>query len=256
MAKGLGLVSLCLLLQDIVIRNPDYVFTVSSQAIASASPDILAYLENILDLRSSEPWSYRRLPTPTATFPATIYSEEDDSENEVQRTRDGHTKQSTSKNEIHQRPDSFLQPKDDPNHDIGKQVRALRNKLQQIEMLEAKQSSGQLLDDQQITKLQMRLALESELAELGVPVETSQLKASSSVQPDGKGNKRVELSKKQRRKNKQMATPVDIGSSFPGDEVEPKHTKDFLSIEISQTTKNMASLLNSKIRFIIRRKMP
>ncbi|KAL6272069.1 hypothetical protein ACE6H2_022761 [Prunus campanulata] len=224
--------------EDIAIRNLDYIFTVSSQAIASASPDILAYLENILDLRSSEPWSYHRLPTPTATFPATIYSEEDDSENEVQRTRDGHTKQSTSKSEIHLRPDSFLQPKDDPNHGIGKQVRALRKKLQQIEMLEAKQSCGQLLDDQQITKLQTRPALESELAELGVPVETPQLKASSSVQLDGKGNKRVELSKKQRRKNKQMATPVDIGSSFPGDEVEPKHTKDFLSIEISQTTKN------------------
>ncbi|VVA21199.1 PREDICTED: ankyrin repeat family [Prunus dulcis] len=51
---------------DIAIRNLDYTFTVSSQATASASPDILANLENILDLRSSEPWSYRRPPKPTA----------------------------------------------------------------------------------------------------------------------------------------------------------------------------------------------
>lgn len=214
-------------------------FTVSSQAISSASPDVLANLENILDLRSCEPWSYRRLPTPTATFPAIVYSEEEDSESEVQRTRDGHSKQ--SKNEIHQRPDSFLQPKDDPNHGIGKQVRALRKKLQQIEMLEAKQSSGQPLDDQQITKLQTRSALESSLAELGVPVETPQL--TSSVLPDGKGNKKLELPKKQRRKNKQMATEVDLGSSFPGDDVEPNHAKGLLNIETSQTSKNKVSLL-------------
>mgnify|MGYP003366524125 CR=1 FL=1 len=53
-----------------------------------------------MDLRSSERWSYRCFPTPTATFPAIIYSEEEDSNGEVQRTRDGHTEQSIWKNEI------------------------------------------------------------------------------------------------------------------------------------------------------------
>ncbi|KAF3441247.1 hypothetical protein FNV43_RR15160 [Rhamnella rubrinervis] len=181
--------------EEIVIRNLDYIFTVSSHTIASASPDILANLENLLDLRSSETWSYRRLPTPTATCPAIVYSEEEDSENEVHRTRDNHTKQSTSKNELNQRLDSFLQPTDDPNLGICKQVRALRKKLQQIEMLEVKQSKGHLLDDQQIAKLQTRSILESSLAELGAPVETPLVKASSSVLPDGKGNKKAEQSK-------------------------------------------------------------
>lgn len=62
-------------------------------------------------------------------------------------------------------------------------------KWQQIEMLEAKQSSGHHLDDQQIAKLQTKSALESSLAELGLPV-TPLAKASSSVSPDGKGKKR------------------------------------------------------------------
>jgi inhibitor of Bruton tyrosine kinase len=168
----------------VAIRNLDYIFTVSSHAIATASPNILANLENLLDLRSSEPWSYRRLPTPTATFPAIINSEEDDTENEIIRTRDYHTKKTTLKSKNDQRLDSFLQPKDNPNEGICKQVRALRKKLQQIEMLEAKQSSGHHLDDQQIAKLQTKSALESSLAELGVPV-TPLAKASSSVSPDG-----------------------------------------------------------------------
>ncbi|XP_050370307.1 uncharacterized protein LOC126788363 isoform X2 [Argentina anserina] len=216
--------------EDVAIRNLDYIFTVSSQAVAGASPEILCNLEKSLDLKSSEPWSYRRLPTPTATFPAVIYSEDEDSESEVQRTRDNHTKKSTSKKEMHHRPDSFLQPKDDPNLGIGKEVRALRKKLQQIEMLEEKQSNGYLLDDQQIKKLQTRSAVESLLADLGVPMETTELKA-----PDGKSSKKVELSRKQRRKNKQNSTQV---TWFTGSEIEPNSIKGFLSSEISQNSVN------------------
>ncbi|XP_004288404.1 PREDICTED: uncharacterized protein LOC101310352 [Fragaria vesca subsp. vesca] len=224
--------------EDIAIRNLDYIFTVSSQAIAGASPDILGNLEKSLDLKSSEPWSYRRLPTPTATFPAVIYSEEEDSESEVQRTRDSRTKQSTSNIEMHQRPDSFLQPKDDPSRGIGKEVRALRKKLQQIEMLEEKQSNGYLLDDQQIKKLKTRSALENSLADLGVPVETTELKESSSVLPDGKGNKKVELSRKLGRKNKQITTQV---ARLPASEIEPNPIKGSLNSELCSDNKIMTS---------------
>lgn len=221
-------------MQDIAIRNLDYIFTVSSQAIAGASPDILGNLEKSLDLKSSEPWSYRRLPTPTATFPAVIYSEEEDSESEVQRTRDSRTKQSISNIGLHQRPDSFLQPKDDPSRGIGKEVRALRKKLQQIEMLEEKQSNGYLLDDQQIKKLKTRSALENSLADLGVPVETTELKESSSVLPDGKGNKKVELSRKLGRKNKQITTQV---ARLPASEIEPNPIKGSLNSELCSDNK-------------------
>ncbi|KAI5404780.1 hypothetical protein KIW84_051805 [Lathyrus oleraceus] len=58
---------------------------------------------------------------------------------------------------------SFLQPKDDPDSEISKVVRAMRKKLQQIEMLETKQSKGHILDDQQMAKPQSKSALESSL---------------------------------------------------------------------------------------------
>ncbi|KAJ7976408.1 ankyrin repeat family protein / regulator of chromosome condensation (RCC1) family protein [Quillaja saponaria] len=188
--------------EEIVIRNLNYIFMVSAHAISGASPDILANLEQLLDQRSSEPWSHCRLPTPTATR---LYS--------------------------------FLQPKNDPNQGISKTVRALRKKLQQIEMLEVKQSSGHLLDDQQIAKLQSKTALESSLAELGVPVETSKDKESSSVFPDGKGNKKDEPSRKQRRKNKLRGAQVGVRSNFSGTEVRSDHVKDFTDAEILGVSK-------------------
>lgn len=196
-------------MQDIAIRNLDYIFTVSAHAIMNTSPDILANLEKLLDMRSSESWSYRRLPTPTATFPAIIDSEEEDCNSDLLRTRDKHSKKPASRIERDQRLDCFLQPKDDPDQGTVKLVRSLLKKLQQIEMLEAKQSNGHLLDNQQIAKLQTKSALEISLVELGVPFETMQAKGSSSVSSDGKGNKKVEASRKQRRKSKQVVSQVE-----------------------------------------------
>ncbi|KAA8516877.1 hypothetical protein F0562_017305 [Nyssa sinensis] len=220
--------------EDIAIRNLDYILTVSAHAIASASLDVLANLEKLLDLRSSEPWSYRRLPTPTATFPAIINSEEEDSESEFLRTRDNHTKKQISKNESNLKSDCFLKPNDDANQAICKQVRALRKKLQQIEMLEDKQSKGHLLDDQQIAKLETRSALENSLAELGVPIETRHAKVSSSVSSDGKGNKKAEVSRKQRRKSKPKVGQVEPESGNCGNGLELNPVKGFLDVEVSQ----------------------
>ncbi|KAI4386640.1 hypothetical protein MLD38_004556 [Melastoma candidum] len=73
--------------EDIVIQNLDYIFAISPQSIVSASLDVLVKLEKLLDLNSSESWSYRHLPTPTATFPAVINSEEEDSDSDLLRTR-------------------------------------------------------------------------------------------------------------------------------------------------------------------------
>ena len=227
------------LFQEIVIRNLDYVFTVSSHAIASASLEILAGLENVMDLRSSEPWSYRRLPTPTATFPAIINSEEEDSENEVYRTRDYHVTESSSKNKISPMLDSFLQPNYDSNLDICKKIRALRKKLQQIEMLEAKQANGHLLDGQQIAKLQTKSTLENSLADLGAPVVTTlQGNESFAIFPDSKGNKKAQQSKKQKKKSKQSSGKMEIASSTSGTELGSEPTKDLLGIEFSKLAKH------------------
>lgn len=194
--------------EDIAIRNLDYIFAVSAAAVASTSLEILARLEKTLDSRSSEPWCYRRLPTPTATFPAVINSEEDDNESGYLRLRENH-KKPIEKTYGEQRADGFMQSSSTVDQAIFKQIRALRKKLQQVEMLEAKQSNGHLLDAQQIAKLQTRSSLEVALTELGAPIET-QAKALPSVVSDGKGIKKSELARKQRRKNKQRASQVEV----------------------------------------------
>ncbi|KAL3535977.1 hypothetical protein ACH5RR_004438 [Cinchona calisaya] len=193
--------------EEIAIRNLDYILTVSTHTFANTSLDILLSLEKLLDLKSSESWCYRRLPTPTATFPAIIYSEDEDSENESLRTRDSWIQKPPYKKEGAVRLDGFLQFNDDAKEAVSKKVRALIKKLQQIEVLEEKLLKGHSLDDQQIKKLQTRAALHSSLDELGVPTETMLTKASS-VSVDGKGIKKT-MSRKQRRKSKHMVGDVE-----------------------------------------------
>ncbi|XP_015970983.1 uncharacterized protein LOC107494467 [Arachis duranensis] len=240
-ADSLGADELRKYCEEIVMRNLDFIFTVSSHAVASTAPDILANLERLLDQRSSEPWTHRRLPTPTATFPAIINSEEDDSEIEFQRTRDKPMKMNVLKLEKDERGDSFLQPKDDPNLETSKVIRAIRKKLQQIEMLEAKQSSGHFLDDQQILKIQSKSSLESSLAELGISVETLQNKESSSPSPspEGKGSKKGKVSKKQRRKsNKSSVIQAEVESLYSASEVITESVKDLLEADIMVAPKS------------------
>ncbi|KAL3532222.1 hypothetical protein ACH5RR_005743 [Cinchona calisaya] len=197
--------------EEIAIRNLDYILTVSTHSFASTSLDILLSLEKLLDLKSSESWSYRQLPTLTATYPAIIYSEEEDSENEFLRTRDSCIQRLSYEKSGAVRLDSFLQCSDDAKEVVSKQVRALKKKLQQIEMLEEKLLKGHSLDDQQVKKLQTRAALQSSLDELGVPMEIVQTKASSSMSFDGKGSKKV-VKRRQRRKSKHNPAEVEEAS--------------------------------------------
>ncbi|KAK6942474.1 Ankyrin repeat [Dillenia turbinata] len=220
--------------EDMAVRNLDYIFTVASNTIANASLDVLANLEKMLDLRSSEPWSYRRLPTATATFPVVVDSEEE-CESESLRTRDSHAEDFNLREEGDQRLGCFLQSRDDQNNVTYKQVRALRKKLQQIEILETKQSNGHPLDDQQIAKLHTKSALERSLAERGVPLDTAQTNAQEFQ--DGKGCKKGEPSRKQRRKSKHKAAQVEIASGTGGMMQETILVKGFLDIELPQASK-------------------
>lgn len=216
--------------EELVIRNLDYILTVSPNAVSTASPDILVHIEKLLDVRSSEPWSYRRLPTSTATFPAVINSEEEYSDSELPRTRDNHSVAFSG----NQRLDSFLECANNANEEMWKQVRALRRKLQQIEVLEAKQSRGHVLDEQQIAKLQSRPALESSLAELGVPIEATMAKSSpSSVSADCKGDKKGEKSKRQRKKSKQKGVRLE-NDGYSGSGVESSPLDAILDIKESK----------------------
>ncbi|XP_073309089.1 uncharacterized protein [Primulina huaijiensis] len=219
--------------QEIAIRNLDYILTLSAQSFVSTSLDVLVDLEKLLDIKSSEPWSYRRLPTPTATFPAILDCEEEDCESQLFRTRDDGTKRSLSfKKDGAQRLEGFLHAYEDANDGISRQIRALRKKLQQIELLEEKQSKGHLLDDQQIKKLQKRSALESSLAELGEPIKTTQSKDCPSI--DEKGGKRGGVSRKQRRKNKHKASQKEEEASNVVNNPKSGLEKGFLDFEAPQ----------------------
>lgn len=191
-----------------VIRNLSYIFTVSAPSIAGASSEVLAKLERAMDAKSSESWSHRRLPTPTATFPAIIDSEEEhEDETGPLRVRENDSK---LVEKLYRDPgiDAFLPSDSAADSDLTKRVRAVWKKLQQIEILEAKQSSGHALDDQQIAKLQSRPLLKSALADLGFPLEMEQ-KPSPSLAADGRGRKKTGASRRRRTKSKQKEPPAE-----------------------------------------------
>lgn len=227
-------------LQDIVIRNLDFILTFSPQAIANTSHDVLANLEKLLDDRSSETWSSRALPAPTATFPVVIDSEEEESESDILRTRDNHVKHFSGIVEGSTRMDIFLQPEDELAQRNSKEVRALRKKLQQIEILEAKQSRGQFLDGQQIAKLQKKPDIESSLVELGIPVEESpEAKSSSALPLDGKAaNKKG----KKKKKGKQSFAQVETFPEFGEVKVEIDTMQNKETEEILEAIKTKVSL--------------
>ena len=227
------------MLQEIVIRNLDYILAVSVQTFAGVSLDVLVDLEKLLDLKSSEPWSFRQLPTPTTKFPAILNSDdEENGEDDTLRIRDDGTQGLILCKEGAHRLDGFLQSDDAAVEGVHKRIRALRKKLQQIELLEEKQSKGHLLDDQQISKLVMRSALESSLAELGAPIETVHTKESSLV--DERGSRKAE-SRKQRRKKKEKEARKEEGSSDLAIDSEPGNMKGVLDAEVHEE-------INSKVQ--------
>jgi inhibitor of Bruton tyrosine kinase len=207
--------------QEMAIRNLDYIFTTAAPSIINASPEILVKLEKVLDEKSAEPWSHRRLPTLTATFPAIIDSDEgDDYTNQRGLVMARNSERNSSKIDRESRTDSFLLVATDADQAVSKQVRALRKKLQQIEMLEQKHSSGFQLDNQQIAKVASRAALVSELEELGFPYE-SELSQAFSGSVSAKESNKFEGSKKQRRKNKQKIAAQSDSSSVVSQEQNP-----------------------------------
>lgn len=229
-ADSLGAHDLKKYCEDLVIRNLDFILTVAPQTIANTSPDVLANLEKLLDDRSSEAWSSRPLPTPTATFPVVIDSEEEESESDILRTRDNHVKHFSC---VTEGSSSFLQPEDELAQRNTKEVRALRKKLQQIEILEAKQTRGQVLDGQQIAKLQKKVDIEISLVELGISVEES---PSSASPLDGKANKKADGLRKKKKKGKQRFAQVEILPEFGEVKVE---IDTMLSKETEETSESI-----------------
>lgn len=239
--------------ENVVLRNLDYLFTVAVPAITSASLEILAKLEKLLDEKSSDAWCYHRLPTHTATFPAVIYSDEECDDN-ISGITPRYHKSSTLKKSMDQLKDLFSQGDIGADEAVLKQVRAVRKKLQQIEMLESKQANGHTLDDQQIAKLQTRTSLEFALSELGFPVEKDDRKSSPLNEfSDLRGSKKSQVSKKEKRKNRikeapqsealavgcELSTKMDTGKGFgDGVIVQSSEEKKDVKAKLKDENKN------------------
>lgn len=163
-----------------------------------------------------------------------IDSEEEESESDILRTRDNHVMKHFA---CVTEGSSFLQPEDELAQRNTKEVRALRKKLQQIEILEAKLTRGQALDGQQIAKLQKKLDIESSLVELGISVEES----SSGLPLDGKANKKADGLKKKKKKGKQRFAQVETLPEFG----EVKVEVDAMQIKETEET------IKPKVSFII-----
>lgn len=160
-ADSLGASKLRKHCEDLVLHNLDYLLTISPLAFAHVTSTLLAEVEKALDGMSSQPWSHRLLPTPTATFPAVVDSEEDECDTGfISRMRClSFSEPSSASADMKRASEGFFHQGNELDQAVVKQLRALKKKLQQIEALELKQSRGHVLDHQQQAKLETKQAI-------------------------------------------------------------------------------------------------
>ncbi|XP_024524554.1 uncharacterized protein LOC9633257 [Selaginella moellendorffii] len=194
-ADALGADELKRYCESLILRNLDYIFAFFGASFGTTRSSVLADLEKSWDACSLQPWSHRQLPVPSATTPAIVDSEED--------VADSFANPRILKDQLFPTPPGagFLQ-EDSAGDRATKQLRAMRKKLQQIELLEMKLSKGQSLDDQQMTKLSTKKSILESLRIL----ETQEPETSGEVFPETSSKKQNQLtderSKRQRRKSK------------------------------------------------------
>lgn len=147
--------------EDLVLHNLDYLLTVSPMAFAHVTPTLLAEVEKALDATSSQSWSHRLLPTPTALFPAVVDSEEEDCESGFfSRMRSlSFTESNMAGIETKRGSEGLFHQESGVDQAAAKQLRALKKKFQQIEALELRLSKGHVLDHQQLAKLEAKQAV-------------------------------------------------------------------------------------------------
>eukprot|EP00850_Spirogloea_muscicola_P010078 SM000058S18508 [mRNA] locus=s58:213689:220094:- [translate_table: standard] len=159
-ADSLGADSLKAYCELMIMRNLGHILTVSPAQLAQRQPSVLASLEAVLAASSNQPWSYRRLPTSTGGPPLMKREEvlpewdlrSGGRPEQVQMNKSTRpTSTEVAGEDCRARPSlegsplgSFWQTPDDAQSVIGRHVRAVRKKLQQIEALEAKQQKAKL----------------------------------------------------------------------------------------------------------------
>ncbi|KAG6548207.1 hypothetical protein Mapa_010258 [Marchantia paleacea] len=197
--------------EELVLRNLDYVLTMAPVLFGHVRPSLLAEVEKAWDASSTQPWSHRRLPTPSATLPAIIDSEEEEEDRGNEPNSRGTKREVSLGSSFNERmlSEGFLQAADENGEAITKQLRAAKKKLQQVEALELKQSRGYTLDDQQLAKLRTKRDLEESILSLEAGVIPEPLK---------KGNNPESRSK---RDGKEKSPSMDESSSSKPDSTRP-----------------------------------
>lgn len=206
-----------------MLHNLGYILSISSSVFGQLRPALLADLEKALDASSVQAWSHHRLPTPTATLPAVIDSEEEDcGVGERVRGVDHHGGCDNRSS------DELVLPRV-VDEDILRQLRAVRKKLQQIEALEMKLAKGHFLDDQQYAKLRTKQDLENSLMLLESGVMPKSVPKSNDggnkVQsPDGKKTQDSQHRRKAGRKKKAVIDASTEAQAPQLEEADPLGT--------------------------------
>ncbi|KAL2643085.1 hypothetical protein R1flu_010672 [Riccia fluitans] len=164
--------------EELVLRNLDYVLTIAPVLFGHVRSALLAEVEKAWDDSSMQPWSHRRLPTPSATLPAVVDSEEEDNDPHIDSRHRGGKREVSLSPSLSDRTisEGFLRSTDENGEAISKQLRAVKKKLQQIEALELKLSRGHTLDDQQLAKLHTKREVKEAIVSLEAGIIPEPLK--------------------------------------------------------------------------------
>ncbi|GBG63273.1 hypothetical protein CBR_g37359 [Chara braunii] len=174
LADSLGAHNLKHYCEMLVLKNLDYVLSISAPMWGQARLSILADLERVLAdyTTASDKWLNRRVPKPSGVPLSSLVLDEDDAGAECGPSS---AMQSwagalvSSDRSVSEWPQSqgaalaFLHQYDGTPNAISKQLRTVRRKLQQIEVLEIRQAKGMVLDAQQLEKVGRKDELLAEL---------------------------------------------------------------------------------------------
>ncbi|KAI5065917.1 hypothetical protein GOP47_0018541 [Adiantum capillus-veneris] len=212
--------------EDLVLHNLDYLLTVSPTAFAHVTPTLLADLEKALDATSSQPWSHRLFPTPTALFPAIVDSEEDDCDSGLSsRMRSLSLTDSSNVNSDRRESEGLFDKESRVDQAVIKQLRALKKKLQQIEALELRQSRGHVLDHQQLAKLETKLAIKDAILALDsgavFTADINEGESQLSVDFTAEGFQGKEIGNRRNRNGRRKSNKL-VAEQVPADESQKK----------------------------------
>eukprot|EP00898_Chlorokybus_atmophyticus_P005171 jgi/Chlat1/5655/Chrsp37S00872 len=173
-ADALGADTLKAYCQGLVLRNLDHVLLMVPHALRDVRPPLLAELEALM-AAGEHGWHHR--PRPVLAVPPPLSEMEEEAANQAAWHRSPHSEPDSCDQQLKEEDDTpaamMSDGLDSDAVTVVRQARAVRKKLQQIAMLEAREAEGHQLDAQQRAKTRAKPALEAALQSLqqGTPLQ-------------------------------------------------------------------------------------